>query len=253
MHEHPDVVNLMPPGTYLEALEHPSGDSPKSVEMAIFKEHRFALYFWNRWTNKLGIQGAPTLVTIDWHRDLAPPSETEKQALEVLECSNEDEVSEFIWSTLNTHNDSHLLSAAYLNIIGDVILLKNYGDYSESKYSDCFGNKHRIQEFKSFEHFENAVIADESTQVYLDLDLDFFVKGKVYSHQLDEVSPYSQEEIAEIVDPESMLFKHLFKKLEGITIATEPRYCGGIIKSHRILEKVLKQLLTDEMKWKHLE
>lgn len=253
MHEHPDVVNLMPPGTYLEALEHPSGDSSKSVEMAIFKEHRFAFYFWSRWTNKLGKQCAPTLITIDWHRDLAPPSDTETEALELLDLSDEDKVSEFIWSKLNTHNDSHLLSAAYLNIIGDIILLKNYGDSSENEYGDSFGNKHRIREFRNFEDFENAVLADDSKHAYLDLDLDFFVKGKVYSHQLEEVNPYSREEIAEIIDPESPLFKHIFKNLKGITIATEPRYCGGILKSHHILEAVLQQLLTDEMKWKHLE
>lgn len=252
MHEHPDVVNLMPPGTYLEVLEHPSGDSSESVEMAIFKEHRFAFYFWNRWTNKLTGQSAPTLITVDWHRDLAPPSGNEKRALEHLDLSNEDKVSEFIWSELNTHNDSHLLSAGYLNIIGDIILLKNYGDPSEDEYRDSFGNRHCIREFKRYKNFENAVIADKSKQVYLDLDLDFFIKGKVYSHQTEEVTPYSRDEIAGIINPESLLFKHLFRKLEGITIATEPRYCGGILKSHSILEGVLQQLLTDEMKWKHL-
>lgn len=251
MHEHPDVVNLMPPGTYLETIAHP-GDRSRNIELAIFKEHRFAFYFWNRWSVELTDKShAPTLVTIDWHRDLAPPSPDEKRALDKLNLSGQDEVSRFIWSGLDTHNDSHLLSAAYLNIIGDIILLKNYGEPAENKYEDRFGNKHCVYEYKSYENFEEAVLTQKSGSYYLDIDLDFFVKGKVYSHQLEEVTIYSDEEIADVIDNKSALFKHLYAGLEGITIATEPRYCGGILKSHHILEKVLGKLFTDELKWKH--
>jgi len=250
MHEHPDVVKLMPPGTYLENLEHPSGDS-RNVELAVFKEHRFAFYFWNRWTNKLKPKlSPPTLVTIDWHRDLAPPSAVEKEALENLDLSDQNEVSKFIWSGLDTHNDSHVLSAAYLNIIGDIILLKNYGESAETKFEDRFGNTHSVFEFKSYEAFEKTVLSQKPGGCYLDIDLDFFVKGKVLSHQLEEVTTYSEGEISDIIDIDSPLFEHLCQGLEGITIATEPRYCGGILKSNRILETVLGQLFTDELQWK---
>lgn len=251
MHEHPDVQKLVPPGTYLETVSHPGGPSG-TIELAIFKEHRFAFYFWNRWSTELAEKpDPPTVVTIDWHRDLAPPSAAEKQALEQLNLSNQDEVSKFIWSGLDTHNDSHLLSAAYLNIIGDIILLKNYGESGETKFEDRNGNKHRVLEFKSYENFEDAVVNQKSGCYYLDIDLDFFVKGKVFSHQMEEVTTYTDKEIAEIIDNRSPLFTHLFPGLEGITIASEPRYCGGILKSHRILETVLGQLFTDELKWKH--
>lgn len=251
MHEHPDVDNLMPPGTYLEMLDHPSGDS-RTMELAIFKEHRFAFYFWNRWTNNLNTLSAPTLITIDWHRDMAPPSGVEKEALEQLSRTEVDKVSEFIWSKLDSHNDSHVLSAAYLNIIGDILLLKNYGDETESVYRDYQNNKHLIREFREPKHLERAVAEQQSGPYYLDLDLDFFVKGKIFSHQMKEVEPYSREEIAELIDPDSKLFQTLFQKLEGITMATEPRYCGGILKSNRILKHVMKQLFTDDLQWKHL-
>lgn len=252
MHEHPDVINLMPPGTYLETLEHPSGDS-RSMELAIFKEHRFAFYFWNRWKNNSKPDlPPPVLITIDWHRDLAPPSDAEKDALGQLELTQEDKVSEFIWSALNTHNDSHLLSAAFLNIIGDILLLKNYGDESQSVYKDHEGNHHRIQEFRNLDNLEKAVSERQNKRYILDLDLDFFVKGKVYSHQLEEVEPYTLEEIAGVINPHATLFQELFQELEGITIASEPRYCGGILKSNRILEHVMQQLFSDDLKWKHL-
>ncbi|NGP76840.1 hypothetical protein G3570_09365 [Balneolaceae bacterium YR4-1] len=251
MHEHPDVVNLMPPGTYLETLDHPSGESRK-IELAVFKEHRFAFYFWNRWNNTESNLPPPTLVTIDWHRDLAPPSDEEKKGLDHLDLKEEDKVSTFIWSNLNTHNDSHLLSAAYRNIVGDILLLKNYGNESQSVYKDCQENNHRILEFKTTENLENNLSERLDRRFILDLDLDFFIKGKVYSHQLNEVEPYSESEIAEIIDPYSALFQQLFRRLEGITIATEPRYCGGILKSNKILRQVMGQLFTDELEWKHL-
>lgn len=252
MHEHPDVVNLIPPGTYLETVTHP-GDKSKTIELAVFKEHRFAFYFWNRWSFDLSDSSKPpSLITIDWHRDLAPPSVKEQEILEELNLSDQQEVAKFIWSGLDTHNDSHLLSAAYLNIIGDIILLKNYGDETENTYVDSDGNNHKISEFKLFENFQKAILAHNSDRYFLDIDLDFFVKGKVSSHQLEEVTPYTDDEIAEIIDNSSPLFKHLFPRLEGLTIATEPRYCGGILKSNRIMEAVLGRLFTDDLQWKHL-
>lgn len=251
MHEHPDVQKLIPPGTYLETVTHP-GDRSGTIELAIFKEHRFSFYFWNRWSIDLAEKpDPPTLITIDWHRDLAPPSAAEKQALEQLDLTDQDEVSKFVWSGLDAHNDSHLLSAAYLNIIGDIILLKNYGEPAESNFEDRFGNAHRIFEFQSFENFEDTIVTQKSGCCYLDIDLDFFVKGKVFSHQMEEVTTYTDKEIAKIIDNRSPLFTHLLPGLEGITIASEPRYCGGIIKSNRILETVLGRLFTDELQWKH--
>lgn len=253
MHEHPDIVDLIPPGTYLETIAHPNGDASKTMELAIFKEHRFAFYLWSRWMQDFdGLPQPPALVTIDWHRDLAPPSDSERNALDRLDLSDGEQVARFIWSGLDPHNDSHLLSAAYLNLIGDVFLLKNYGEEQEISYIDCFENVHNIFEYTSYKNFENSVTARENTSLFLDIDLDFFIKGKVVSHQLKEITPYNNDEIAEIIDNSSPLFKHLYSCLEGITIATEPRYCGGIIKSIHILEVVLERLFTPELQWKHL-
>lgn len=258
MHEHPDTEILIPPGTYLENLPHPDGSPSKRIELAIFKEHRFSFYFWNRWLRASGTSmgqndNPPALVTIDWHRDLAPPTDEEKKQLEALNISDQEEVAKFVWSQLDTHNDSHLLSAAYLNLIGDIYLLKNYGDDQENSFEDCHSNIHRVFEYHSYDHFEEAVTGSNFNTTFLDIDLDFFIKGKVASHQLEEVTIFSDNEIAALTDNSSPLFKHLFSKLEGITIASEPRYCGGILKSHHILDIVLKSFFTSELQWKHLK
>lgn len=253
MYEQSDSAELMPPGTYLETIAHPGGEDSKTIELAIFKEHRFAFYFWNRWLKKHEhSQPPPHLVTIDWHRDLAPPSDAEKKNLNKLDLSDPDQVAQFIWSDLNTHNDSHLLSAAYLNLISNIFLLKNYGEQQQHIFIDRFENEHRIYEFKSYEDFQHAVLESDDAGFFLDIDLDYFIKGKVSPHQLKEVTPYNNEEIATLIDHNSPLFQHIFPKLNGITIAAEPRYCGGILKSNRIMESVLSQLFTEELQWKHL-
>ncbi len=63
---------------------------------------------------------------------------------------------------------------------------------------------------------------------------------------------YEDDRIQEIINPNKDFFQYLLKHLEGITLATEPRYCGGVRNSNHILKIILDQLFTQEMKWKHL-
>lgn len=253
MHEHPDTRILMPPGTYLEKLPHPDESRSAMLEMAIFKEHRFAFYFWNRW--KQGLNPAippPSVATIDWHRDLAPPSKTEKAALKELNLANPEVVARYTWSQLDTHNDSHLLSAAYLNLIGDIYLLKNYGKNQKGTFEDAFGNTHHIFEYQASSQFADAIRSSDEKKWYLDIDLDYFVKEKIAAHQLKEVRLQEDAAIQSLLKGDSLLVEYLFPRLEGITIATEPRYCGGIRKSNHLLTLVLDCFFTPEMQWKHL-
>lgn len=253
MHEHPDITSLIPPGTYLETVPHPSGAPSKTMELAVFKEHRFSFYFWNRWVQQMdNSDNPPALVTIDWHRDFAPPSASERAALDKLDLSNHEKVAKTTWAALDTHNDSHLLSAAYLNLIGDVFLLKNYGEEQHETFTDSGGRPHVVHEFRSYKNFQEALFDEKQKPVILDIDLDFFVKDKTAAHQLKNVDIYSRQEIAEIINRSSPLFEKLLGNLLGMTIATEPRYCGGIVKSNRILEAVLSRLFTEEMQWNHL-
>lgn len=256
MHEPIDFPDLIPPGTYLEEIQHPSGIKSKKMELAIFNEHRFSFYFWNRWREAMQTNkkvGPPDLITIDWHRDLAPPSQSEKEGLNHLDLSNHAEVARFSWSVLDNHSDSHILSAAYLNLIGDIYLLKNYGTYQKSVCKDTFSNTHQVFEFHSQEDFKETVLSKDFSQVCLDIDLDYFVKNKVGVHQLQDVEAYANREISEFMECNSKLFDHLFPKLTGITIATEPRYCGGIMQSNRILKAILNSLFTPDLQWRHLQ
>lgn len=237
--------------THEYKLAHPGGNRRDEIELAIFRDHRFSFYYWMKWARKS--DGAPpALVTIDWHRDLAPPSEADQKALDRISEAGLPEIWRFTETELDPHNDAQVLSAAWLNLIGDIVLLKNYGMKQEETCSDRNGDMHRILEFEIYESFSAEILSRDDHRIYLDIDLDYFVKNKVAPHQRKDVRLYADKEIREIINPDNKLFRYLFNRIEGITIATEPRYCGGIGNSSHLLKVVLERLFTPGMDWKHL-
>jgi hypothetical protein len=55
---------------------------------------------------------------------------------------------------------------------------------------------------------------------------------------------YTDQQIKSVIDPGKTLFQFIFNRLEGITIAREPRYCGGTENSTHILNIVNRQLFN---------
>ena len=245
------------PGSYQVTLRHPSGKADRYIELAVFQEHRYSFYYWAKWTRELRNDGdgaPPHLVTIDWHRDLAPPGEKEIESLDEIARTGYDRkvLREFTLNTLDAHNDSHILSAARCNLIGDVILLKNYGSDQSDTWKDYEENIHNILEFRKLKDFTSHLLKTGGTRLYLDIDVDFFVKNKVAPYQVTDVQIYEDREIRSIINPGSPLFGFLFDMISGITIATEPRYCGGVRNSNHVLNVLLDQLFTPAFAWKHL-
>ena len=81
-----DNKYLKLPNADYTIIEHPNAQND-SIEIGLVKDHRFVFYFWFKWwkeTNRQlenNIIKAPSLITIDWHRDLCAPCEIEKQDL----------------------------------------------------------------------------------------------------------------------------------------------------------------------------
>jgi hypothetical protein len=79
---------------------------------------------------------------------------------------------------LSDINDSHILSAAYLDIINDVWILCRQGTF-ESHWEDQYiedykGKKHTIRKFKTEEALREALLLSDVQDTFFDIDLDYF-------------------------------------------------------------------------------
>jgi len=251
-----DLIDL--PDVFQKEIRNPGGFSVSS-ELGIVRDHRFAFYFWSRWFVKKinrDPKQAPLLITIDWHQDLAPPSENERDDLNHLNLSNEEEVFAFCRDRMNTYNDGHILSAAWLGIISDIVVICKQRFRSLDQYNDCTGRIHSIRKFTSFDAARAEL--EKYDRVILDIDLDYFTESESFRGGNPDVRLDPDEEIRLVLNPHSDFFQSVFKRFQGMTIATEPGFCGSIENASRILAILNKQFfdapLTDpECNWRHLE
>lgn len=245
-----------PPGSFLEHLRHPTGDLHLSIEKAIFKEHRFAFYYWNKWRKKLSqntnIKSPPTLISIDWHTDLSAPDNDEKKELDQLNLLDDNEVALFCWLRLFCNNDRHIKSALYLNLLRDVLILQRQSDNCSRSYTDKFNNKHKIEIFSDPQQLYSFIIDNYFEYVFLDIDLDYCVLNSGEIAKASEAKTISDEEIKQIFDMENGPLAPLVNLIEGITVATEPDHCWGILNSIHFLEVIEKTFFDNNNKWKHL-
>lgn len=255
--KHTNPFYCDPPGAFREILEHPIHRDSKSIEQATFKEHRFAFYYWYKWWGKLKkenkITQPPILISIDYHRDLAGPSEREKNELLKIEGYDDSDLAIFCWARMNTQNDGHILSAAFLNIIGDIILLKSQKSFDGEKelnFLDYTGNKHFIYEFEDVNRFESFIVKYKTENIFFDIDLDYFISKAGHYMNSEGYEVMSKNKIASIINPSRPYMKKIYDHIEGFTIATEQKHCGGVINSFKILSVIEKQLFNDGKKWK---
>lgn len=256
MYKNKEPLKCDPPGTFREVIPHP-GSEDRAIEKAIIMEHRFAFFFWMKWHNELRAkdwlhQPTPTLVTIDWHRDMAPPPEEQKKRLQQLDQSNLSDVANYVWARFDQTNDGHILCAAWLNLIGDIILLKNSASEMQDTFIDCNKNEHTIYEFRDYSRFEDFLLQREDKNIFFDIDLDYFIHGKGSTLYPETFERYTDEEIKNIIGYNKAGFQHILPKIDGMTIAQEPSYCGGIANSCHIMKVVHSQLFDQENHWKHL-
>ncbi|MFW0739929.1 hypothetical protein [Flavobacterium sp. T12S277] len=253
---------IKPPGSLVEILSHPLL-SNKSIELAVFQEHRYAFFYWSKWKKDLKSETPPCLVSLDWHQDLCFPCETEKEWLENLNLENDGEVAFFSWAKLAGNNDGHILCAAYLNLVGDIYVHCKQGkfesDWEDEKFIDLYGNTHTIKKFKTYAALEDCLLKSTEQSVYFDIDLDFFTLNNPYNNgNFEQKYTYlKQKEIVNMLEIKRPLINWIFERLEGFTIATEPEHCGGLLKSNKLLDIINKIYFEPSLftpmscEWKH--
>lgn len=250
---------IVPPGSNKQILSHPKKTNGV-VELAIFQEHRYAFFYWLKWTREEKKENPPCLVSLDWHQDLCFPCDTEKEWLSQLDQSNDGDVALFSWAKLAGNNDGHILCAAYLNLIGDIYIHCRqepfFDCWEDEELIDVYGNKHIIKKFKTFDSLEKHMLTTEENNVYFDIDLDFFTKDNPLNGKGKKFTYMTKNEINKILSDERPLIKWIFERLCGFTIATEPEHCGGLLKSNKFLNIISKlyfkpEVFAQNCDWKH--
>lgn len=258
MIEFRNPYHIEPPGVLRQILSHPV-NATEAIELALFQEHRYAFFYWNKWMCKNEGSNPPCLVSLDWHQDLCYPCETEMEWLDNLDLTSNGDVSIFSWAKLAGNNDGHILSAAYLNLIGNIYVhcRQEMGrdTWEDEELTDRYGNKHTIKKFNTYEGLQNALLKSSETSVFFDIDLDFFSLKNGLSDGSFEFTYLSDDEIRKMLDIDNPLIKWIFERLKGITIATEPGHCGGLIKSNKFLNLISDiyfkpELFAPKCNWK---
>ncbi len=199
---------LSPLGAYQSILENPI--SKKSVEVAVFHEHRIAFYYWALWTIgvKFGrsITPPPILVSFDWHEDIAAPNEDERRGLEKLNIKVPGEVAYFSWAMLDPHNDGHILCAAYINLISDIFIVRKQNRGIHPPLTDMYGRTHQIYCFDDAGDMFNTLIQHQGVdKVYFDIDLDYFTDSPAACGGGPQLKLVSAGQIEATVNPQSDL------------------------------------------------
>ena len=239
------------------------GDDQGCCTVGIIHEHRFAFFFWALYSlEKPNYAPRPILITLDSHDDVGVPDEVNIDDLDDLTISNRTELGLFARMRLRRLNDGHILPALYLNFFSDVYVLINNDEepsdfnlsYEERQQKDRYGNIHSV---KYYQHI-NKLLQDlpPDTPVYLDIDLDFFAienpeKGSLLGSELQRPDDF----IKDFLSINGPLLGPLFLRIIGLTIALEPKYCGGLLNSLNALNMLNNELFdgtlcTQACKWK---
>tara|TARA_Y100000815_G_C13327850_1_gene494822 strand:+ start:95 stop:889 length:795 start_codon:yes stop_codon:yes gene_type:complete len=258
MVEFRNPYHIEPPGALREILSHPVNEN-EAIELAVFQEHRYAFFYWNKWMRKNNGVHPPCLVSLDWHQDLCYPENVEKEWLDALDLTSDADVSVFSWAKLAGNNDGHILCAAYLNLIGDIYVHCRQAPFPDAwkdeELIDTYGNKHTIKKFKTYEGLQDELFKSSETSVFFDIDLDFFSLKNGLSDGSFEFTYLQEKEIRTMLDKDNPLINWVFERLKGFTIATEPEHCGGLLQSNRFLNLIseiyfMPELFAPNCKWK---
>jgi len=244
-------LSSIPPGSSIKFLPHPSGNIDKCTYKAVFNEHRFALYWWNAYKlemKKNDDKYLADLITIDYHNDLFEPNENDLKELAELNLENDFDVSFFCWARLNGNSDDHILSAANLNLIGNIYALTFIpDDEKEYTYEDKYKNAHNVFVSNDLGEFSEKVKQSNLENVYLDIDLDFFMTNLMEEEESWKLM--SDEDFNKYIDYENDLFKSIKSKIDCLTIALEPDYTGSFFNSATNYLRLEKILFNSDGEW----
>jgi hypothetical protein len=229
--------------------------------VGIVHEHRFAFYFWGLYSIDKDTPHA-ALISIDAHDDVGVPSEVIPDDLDNLNIRNQTELGLFAWLRLRSLNDGHILPALYLNFFSDVyVLLNDRLDSAAFKTSrtaqeqrDRNGRIHTVKFYQDSDKLLHDLPQDYP--LFLDIDLDYFALDNPNAESvLGSEKLMSDAEIRSTLSIDGPFFGPILNRIVGLTIALEPKYCGGLVNSLHVLDILNQELFdgtlcTNSCEWK---
>lgn len=198
-------------------------------DVFVFDPHRLALPCW-----AVGLEARPaaTLLTLDRHFDLVPPTVTAPHRSQGLRALDEHAR----WS-LDVRNYDHVLSAMEAGLIQDAVVIARFvprGALRDERWTDAHGVHHRLLSAASPALLGDAALEllHQSAEVVLDVDLDCFTTPLV--EDPTSVAPWSLQQIREWV--QAPWWDAVLPKTQVFTFAREPFHCGGLIASAKLFE-----------------
>lgn len=210
----------------------------------VFDPHRLALPCW-----ALGLEERPaaTLLTLDRHFDLVPPSVPSPSRADGLRG-----LDEFARWSLDVRNYDHVLAAMEAGLIGDAVVVARFlprGALREGVWTDRRGVAHRIfsaEKLGSLSQDARALLR-ASAEVILDIDLDCFTTP--LAEDPTSFRGWTTAEISQWM--ESDLWNEVLPKSRVLTFAREPFHTGGLVESGRLFERaacvVFEQMLGADL------
>jgi hypothetical protein len=129
-------------------------------------------------------------------------------------------------------------------------------DECPEDFVDIEGRKHVVRCYESVEQLTEAVSGLEHDSVILDIDLDCFTESPDPCGGGDKLQLVKQAEIQSCLDPKGSFMSWVSPRMAGMTIATEPEFCGGLMNSNYLFNVVRGTLfdpprLSHKAGWRH--
>jgi hypothetical protein len=237
---------LEPPGCWGCTAGRPDGTP---IHVGVVQQHRFAFYYWAVFARD-NRQEPPILVTLDFHNDVS--GDVRSDDLNNLDIYSDDALGSFAWRCLHPQNDDHVLPALRLDFFSDVYALRGakVTRHAPLAIKGKAGNDHRALFFANEAQLLDAM--PPRCDAYLDIDLDFFTLPLSPSRTAGEERPWHTSDIRRFMRRRRGIIQRLLPSLRGVTIALEPRCCGGLMNSLRILEVVNQELFGGAIGARHV-
>lgn len=206
----------------------------------MFDPHRLALPCW-----ALGLQSRPaaTLVTLDRHFDLVPPSAPAPSRADGLRA-----LDEYARWQLDVRNYDHVLAAMEAGLVSDAVVVARFhpkGAFKDRLFVDRRGARHRLESADSFGGLgpDALGLIEGAEEILLDVDLDCFTTPLV--EDPTSVEPWPRSRIASFFEGDA--WKTVLRKARVMTFAREPFHCGGLIAAGALFSDAASVLFEEQL------